>query len=591
MPTEPDVADRQLLSRRSVLRASALGGAGLAAAALIGCGSKKKEEKASTAPAEKPAATAAAAQLPGVDVGGKRIPYNFPEPAGKTPKDGGTLNVGVTWDVSTYDPSKSAAGGTITVPNTVSDRLLGFKRGPQADPFKLELVPELAQTWERTPDGMSYTFKLAPNVKWQNVAPLNGRPFTAADVKYAYERYQKEGVHKPYFSNVKSIEAPDAATVKITLSKPQPDFLVPLASRYTTMHAKEMVDSGEIDKKPVGTGPMIFKSGSQGQGVSLVKNPDYWGGKLHLDGLEYKVMTDASARLAAFRAKQVEFAYSVGDTAPDLEALLKSTPDTQVTAAAPVNSTFAISFNLTNPKWQDIRIRRAISLAMDREEMIKVVYQGFGKALPTFPWIFVFDKEPAAESGAFGAWWKTDRTQAKALLQAAGQADLAIPMIYYNYSDSSNSRPNEVLVDQFRQVGIKLEAKKTDYTEFNSQWVGSKFADVADGWAAQGFDTDNFFYQHVRSDSTGNRWRMSDPDLDKWADQQRVELDPQKRREILKKIWDKELDQVYRVEKPAAIGFVPYAATLRGYRSVGVLGANSYYYDWGPALKDIWLDK
>lgn len=591
MLSEAGVEEKRLLSRRSVLRASALGGAGLAAAALIGCGSKKKDEKAATTAGEKPAATAAAAQLPGVDVGGKRIPFNFPEPAGKTPKDGGTLNVGATWDVSTFDPSKSAAGGTVTVPNAVSDRLLGFKRGATADPFKLELVSELAQLWERTPDGMSYTFKLAPNVKWQNVAPLNGRPFTSADVKFAYERYQKEGVHRPYFTNVKSIEAPDASTVKITLNKPQPDFLVPLASRYLTMHAKEMVDSGEIDKKPVGTGPLIFKSASQGQGVSLVKNPDYWAGKVHVDGVEFKVMTDATTRLAAFRAKQIDFGYSVGDTANDLEAIMKSTPDVQATSTSPVNATFAISFNLTNPKWQDVRIRRAISMAIDRNELIQVVYQGFAKSLPTFPWIFTLDKEPTAESGALGKWWKTDRNEAKSLLQAAGQADLAIPMVYYNYSDSSNSRPNQVLVDQFRQVGIKLDAKAADYTEFNSQWVGAKFADVADGWAAQGFDTDNFFYQHMRSDSPGNRWRINDPEIDKWADEQRVELDPAKRREILKKIWDKELDQMYRVEKPAPIGFTTYGAALRGFRSVGVFGANSYYYDWGAQMKDIWLDK
>src|SRR5205814_1576399 len=111
-------------------------------------------------------------------------------------------------------------------------------------PTKLELVPELAKSWETSPDGLTHTFKLQQGVKWQNIAPLSGRAFKAADVKFAYERYQNEGVHKPYFTNMKSVEAVDDSTVKITLNRPQPDFLIPLASRYTTIHPKELVDSG-----------------------------------------------------------------------------------------------------------------------------------------------------------------------------------------------------------------------------------------------------------------------------------------------------------------------------------------------------------
>jgi peptide/nickel transport system substrate-binding protein len=143
------------------------------------------------------------------------------------------------------DPTKSAAGGTITVPNTGYDRLIGFASGIHYDPIKLELKPELATSWERSPDGLVYTFKIRPNVKWQNVAPLNGRPFVAADAAFAFQRYQKEGVHTAIWSEVDKIEAPDAASLKITLKKPLADFINSLGGRYQTIFPKELVDSGE----------------------------------------------------------------------------------------------------------------------------------------------------------------------------------------------------------------------------------------------------------------------------------------------------------------------------------------------------------
>jgi peptide/nickel transport system substrate-binding protein len=573
------------------MKGGAIAIAGLATAALIGCGSDNEAPQTTPGGTSSAGAQSTATPAAGIDVGGRTIPLQFPEPAGKTAKPGGTATFAVTWDVSTMDPTKSSAGGTITVPNTVYDRLLGFKRGPDSDPQKLEIVPELARSWESSPDGLTVTFKLAPNVKWQNVPPLSGRAFKAADVKFAYERYQTTGVQTPYFTNMKSIEAVDDTTVKVTLNKPQPDFLTPLASRYLTIYPKELVDSGDIEKKVIGTGPMVLTSATPGTGAEFSKNPDYWAGQVLVDGISCKVMTDASAQLAAFRGKQIDFGYVVGTTPQDLETLLKTNPDVQAQAARPQNGTFAISFNLDNPKWQDVRVRRAVSLTMDRNEIIQLVYQGFGAQVATMPWIFLFDQQPTLESGLLGNWWKTDVTQAKQLLDAAGAPNLSFQMIYYNYGDATNSRPNQVLVDQMRRAGINLQAQTADYTEFNSQWVGVKIQDAADGWCTLGFDADTFFYQHVRSDSTGNRWRIKDAELDQWADQERSELDPEARKAILRKMWDKILDQVYRVEKPVSIATIAYQPWLRGVRYVGALGTNSYFYDIGAQAKNMWLDK
>ena len=270
---------------------------------------------------------------------------------------------------------------------------------------------------------------------------------------------------------------------------------------------------------------------------------------------------------------------------------MKTNPDIQANATKPVNATFSMSFNLNNPKYQDDRVRRAVSLTMDRKEIINVVHTGIGVALPVMPWTFVLDQQPSEESGLMGKWFRTDVAEARSLLQAAGAENLELPMISYNYGDASNRKPNEVLVDQMRRAGIKLDVKNIDYTEFNSQWVGAKYADLADGWATQGHDADNFYYAHVHSTSAGNRWHINDPELDQWADQQRVEINVQTRREIQRKIWDKMLDKAYRVDKPVPQAFSTYQPWLRGLRWAGALGVNSSFYDWGPQIKDVWLDK
>src|SRR5439155_21376965 len=124
--------------------------------------------------------------------------------------------------------------------------------------------------------------------------------------------------------NMKSVETVEELTVRITLNRPQPDFLIPLASRYTTIHPKELVDSGEIDKKVIGVGPMILTGAAAGQGAEFVKNPDYWRGQPYVDGISCRVMLDPASQLGAFRSKQIDIGLLVGTNPPDLDTLLKT---------------------------------------------------------------------------------------------------------------------------------------------------------------------------------------------------------------------------------------------------------------------------
>ncbi|MBM4414940.1 MAG: ABC transporter substrate-binding protein [Chloroflexi bacterium] len=581
------------LGRRTLLRVTIIGAGGVAAAALLGCGGGDEDEPQAAAPAGG-AGTAAAVSTIGKFVKDDALPYpyNFPEPAGKTPKPGGVMTVAATWDVADIDPTKSAAGGTVTIPNMFYNRLIGIQRGPKADVFNAPILePELAKSWERTPDGLMFTFKIQDGIKWQNLSPLNGRPFVAADARFAMERYASTGVHRQYYANVAGYEVPDATTLRVKMSRPVADFLNPLGSNKQTVFPRELVDDGTISKRGIGTGPMILKDMVASSKVTFDKNPDYWEGKVLLDGFEFRIQPDHAARLAAFRAGQVEYAYSVVATFSDLAALKRTNPDIQVNLH-PTVASLSLAMNNQLSKYQDVRVRRAISLAVDRPVILQLVYENMGKALNNIPWSYVFDKEPTFQSGNLGKWATRNVAEAKALLAAAGAEKLVLNNIFYAY-DSNFEKLPEVLIPQLREAGITVSGGKVDYTEFNSQWTGAKLPDFStSGWATQGYDPDNWFYGQVHSKSPGNRWQFKDPEIDAWAEAQQVELNAEKRKELWRKIWDKDLDQAYRPPLASGLGIQVYQPWMRGIRWTGTIpGDNSSYYSWGDQVWYGWLDK
>ncbi|MXZ62086.1 MAG: ABC transporter substrate-binding protein [Chloroflexi bacterium] len=589
-----------LHGRRTVLRGALLGGVGLAAAALVGCGGDDDDDDDAAAPAAPAAATAVAAATeqaaPDASEGlvtpaGNVIPLQFPEPAGVTPKAGGVLKQAVAWNVGPIDPTVSAAGGTIAPGRAAYNRVIGFVSGPDADPYKIEFRPELAASWERAEDGLSYTFHLNEGVKFHNVDPTNGRDFTAADVKFAWDRYAAGGAQSQYFTAVRSIEATDDHTVVVNMISPQPDFLTPIASRYLTIHPREIVDDGTIEQRAIGTGPMIMKEATPAERVLYEKNPDYWEKEVLLDGLEHLVMQDQQARRAAMRVNQVDHAMIVTSTVGDLDALLETNPDVKGTWSPTVNAGTQIAFNMkTVSAYQDERVRRALSVGLDRQFMIDIAYEGYGAQVSTLPWFFLFDEAPTPESGLLGEWWGYRPDEAKKLLQAAGAENLSFEMIYHNYAATWDQLA-EILQEQFGALGVNVEVTKLDYTSYNSQLIQVTYEDVIYGWSANGFDADTFFYAQIHSGSAANRYNIEDPQIDAWAEAQKVELDPEARKELHRNIWDRIHERVYRIDMPAPQYWSLYQPWLRNVRFVGPLGINYSFTEIAAQVQDAWLDK
>ena len=612
------------VGRRTLLQGGVLGGVGLAAAALIGCGGDDDDDDTASTPATTTTtattAQATATAAPSVNVAdttadededetgsetttagtetlGELVqdpalpyPYNFPEP-NKTPQSGGVMRVAATWNFQSLDPIDSAAGGTVTVPNMVYNRLIGFKRGPGADVFQPEIEPELAASWERSPDGLTFTFAIQPNVTWQNVAPLNGRQFTAEDARYALNRYATEGVHKSYYANVSDFEAVDDLTMKVNMAAATADFLNPLASNKQTIFPKELVDDDSIATTSVGTGPMILTELELGQNVVFEKNPNYWEKEVLLDGFEFLLMPDHPARLAQFRVGNIDYAYGVVSTVRDLNELLETNPDVQVNFLPVTYNTISMGLNNTLAKYQDVRVRRAIAMSIDRQEMVDIVYDGLGKSLNIVPWPFLFSEEKAVGSAEVGPYLQYNPDEARKLLAAAGAEGLEMNNSYYAYT-SALEQMTEIAQAQMARVGIDVTGGKVDYTEFNSQWVPSKLPDYStSAWSTSGYDADNWFHGQVHSESPGNRWQTNDAEIDGWAEAQQLELDPDARSELWRKIWDKDLDQAYRPTLPWGFSIEVYQPWVRGLRFTGTApGDNNSYYTWGDQVHSAWID-
>jgi len=234
-----------------------------AAAFLIACGGDKSaEQEASEAAAGQTGGTVAA-QSGAVE---KIAPGHYTEALGASKEElnpaqfakrGGTVRM-LYLDPPHFDASKGYSCTIFDTSSFVYNKAIKAKLGATADPFKLELEPDLAEKWEQTkPDATEFVFTFRQGVKWQNKAPVNGRAFSAEDVKLVFERYQASGVQKDFFAAVDKMELPDANTLKVSLKEPYVDFPASIAT-YSFITPRDLwMDSDKIMTEAVGTGPFI----------------------------------------------------------------------------------------------------------------------------------------------------------------------------------------------------------------------------------------------------------------------------------------------------------------------------------------------
>jgi len=235
--------------------------------------------------------------------------------------------------------------------------------------------PLLAKSWDVSPDGLTYTFRLQQGVKFHD-----GTAFDSADVKFAFDRARaptSTNAQKQIFAPIDTIETPDPATVTIKLKEPSGNFLYYLGWGDAVIVAPETAENNKAN--PVGTGPFKFKSWTRGDKVELVRNADYWQpGKVKLESVTFRFIGDPQAQVAALRGGDVDAIPNIA--APEVFADLKK--DQRFTAVVG-NTEGEVVAGLNNAKkpFDDVRVRRALMHAVDRKTLIEGAYSGFGRPI------------------------------------------------------------------------------------------------------------------------------------------------------------------------------------------------------------------
>jgi peptide/nickel transport system substrate-binding protein len=507
----------------------------------------------------------------------------------KPPKRGGVLTRASAWDPPVIDPRLTQSVGLYQFVGLTSNRLVRYPFPDEAtSPSDLTLKGDLAESWTANSDHRVWTFKLRPGVKWQNLPPVNGRELTAADVKYCYEAYAKEGVQAFTFQEIEGMEAPDKQTLRIHLKTPNTLFAQNLAEPIAVIFAREVLEEdGDLKKRLVGTGPYTLKEHTRKVRVVLQRNPDYWDkGRPYVD--EYVILStpDAATRLAAFRTGQADFLWVA--SLSEVETVRKTNPNAVVQSYHNTLAPFGLALAQDKPPFNDVRVRRAISMAIDRQKMVDTVFEGHGILGWGVPYIYYQDAPPTAKD--LGPYWQYRPAEAKKLLAEAGHGKgFETTLFYYEYFPQMTSEVQLVQQDLKKNLNIDVKITKLDYTTYYGRYVDSKWEGMSWGFQsghAIGLDERTYMYMH--SKSTKNFFRVNDPVIDDLTTRLRRTPDRAEQRVIAKKIVDREYDQVLRMWMPYDNGFLVFQPHMRN-AAAGALRRTDGY--GSPAIARVWLDK
>lgn len=525
------------LSRRGALRGAAVGVAGLAAAALIGCGDDDDDDDGGG----------------GGGGGGSTATPTGTTQATSTPESAltnATLTSAIASDIGSGDPQSLGGTGGGNWPNTSTHFGGAFlMTTDQETRFR---VPSMAESWEEAPDHMSFVFKLRPDVYFHN-----GDQMTAEDVKFSLDRgalgqaeYNPEfqGGHSgQYAGRVKDVEVIDDLTVKFNMEQPDVIFLQRSFFLVPKAYIEEVGDV-EFAEKPIGNGFFKFVSRVPDSEIVSERWDRYYAGVegeasgLHtpyIQKLVQKVIPDNQARFAALQAGEVDLVHNIS---PDIANQLKN-DDKFTVFYLPGTQPMHIHINTaleTDPEtgdpnpWREKRVRAAANLAVDLDAIIANILTGqenysFGSASTSFG----FPEDLPAKR------WGYDPAEAKKLLSGAGYGDGFDAVLNMPIGRWPNSRQvSEVIAQSLTDIGINTRIQELQYQEVTTRFKDDSLYPLS-FWGMSGGDDPgaNFRFGYH---STGN-YTMSvpDPQVDAWIEQSESEFDPEARAEILGNIITK----------------------------------------------------
>ena len=466
-----------------------------------------------------------------------------PTLAQETPKRGGTLTFAVNAEPPGYDCQGTTTFVAVQTMNPHYSQLMKFD--PDAYP---KLKPDVAESWVVAPDGLSITFKLRQGVKFHD-----GSELTSADVKATFDRIRNppEGivsVRKAQFEDISAIETPDKYTVVFQLSKPSASILMAIGSPWNCLYsaAKLKEDPRWPERNIMGTGPYRFVEHVRGSSWTGQRFDGYFEpGKPYLDGFKIFFMS-GSAMINAIQGGQVMAEFR-GVSPADRDKLKTALGDKIQVQESPWLCKFDLFFNQTKKPYDDPRVRRALSIAIDRWggaqnlSRIAFVKDVGGIMLPGSE--MATSNEELSQLPGFGRDIRAAREEARKLLREAGVSDLKFQLL--NRSVPMPFSPVGIfLIDQWRQIGVTAEHKPLEVSAQKASYM-SKSYDV--GVDANCYDLDEPDAQlalYISADRSPVNFSHSiDRELDSLFEQQKRAATPEIRKTLIRQFEKRVIEQ------------------------------------------------
>ncbi len=457
--------------------------------------------------------------------------------AEEQPRRGGILNVALAGDPPSLDMHQEQTFMVAIPMGPAYNNLIMF------DPHHYpEIVGDLAKSWTVSDDYLTYTFKLHEGVKFHD-----GSELTSADVKASWDRIVSppEGVLSPrrsLYEAIKSIEAPDRSTVVFHMHYPSPSILGTMAHPANFIYAKKHLDSDVHYYKAhsVGTGPFKLKNYVRGSYLEFERNPDYFKkGLPYLDGIKYFIIKDTSARAMALRSGRVDVEFR-GFPPADGEAIKKQLGDRAVLAYPKAISNWGVVVNVDKKPFDDERVRKALSLAIDRYDMAKTVgpltsldIVG-GLMPPDSPWALSGEELQALPG--FGKDHAANVREAKRLLAEAGYPNglktvLTTRNVKLPYIDMG-----VYLVSSWKKIGVEAEHKLEESATWSQTRVTRDFELLVDPYGSATVGDPDELMVKFTTGASANWGRFSEPVADALFQQQAREMNEGKRIELVKEM-------------------------------------------------------
>jgi len=506
--------------------------------------------------------------------------------AAQTPKRGGTLALRL-WDPPHWDPYLTLAFRT-QVPYTFthSRRLLKHKAGPTISPGTFAVEGDLAESWNQ-PDETTYVFKLRKGVRFHPKPPVNGRELTAEDVVYSMERFRTvKGNPQAYMlAGVEKVEA---------LKEPFAWFLDMIANPMTlAIVAHECVEKfGDLKKAEatVGTGPWMLDGYRPNIGYTLVRHPNYFlPGLPHIDRIDVAIDDDNASRLAAFLAGKYDLgwentgAINRTDWNAIKDQLKRHRPNLK-TAELPSNVGYRVFMRTDKAPFSDVRVRRAISHALNRHELIAAVADGVGRLNAAVPAGLRDWALPVDQLGEGARYYRYDPSEARRLLAEAGYArGFSTVMDFNNYGQNFMEDAIALILKDLKAVGIDARLNVKEYGAYIATSATGNYEGMYYG-ATPFIDPDSYLFTNFFPGQPRNVAKVNDPVLTDLLVRQRRTPDPAARRRLIHEIQRHVAVQQYIMEIYAPVTIFVWDGALKNY------GPN-LGYDYGGRLVAAWLDR